>query len=83
MDVVFDEREEALAGRIHCVRVQYPPFYVLVSMSRTKVSAARWAKTRYSSGGTTGQNVCCPLRMGNVFLSPITASRFRRSNIDG
>ena len=39
VDIVLDEREEALEGRTHCRRLQYPSLYVLVSMNRTKASA--------------------------------------------
>ena len=35
VDIVLDEREEAVEERSQCMRLCYPPHYVLVSMNRT------------------------------------------------
>ena len=39
VDIVLDEREEDGGERTDCMRLQYPPLYVLVAMNRTKASA--------------------------------------------
>ena len=39
VDIVLDEREEDGGERTDCMRLQYPPLYVLVAMNWTKASA--------------------------------------------
>ena len=45
VDIVLDEREEALAGRTHCRRLQYPSLCARVNES-DEGQCTRWAGTR-------------------------------------